>query len=397
MASSPRQDSLAKGPEPENQDDLAPWLRLTLAPGLGPRTQQTLLGVFGLPDQIFAAGRLAVSQHISPRLADSLFDHAWEAAWQATQAWLAAHPQRHLVTLADPAYPRALLDTPDPPTLLYALGDLSLLNRPSVAIVGSRNATPQGLRDAEAFAASLSAAGYGIVSGLALGIDAAAHRGGLSGPGGTIAVIGTGIDRIYPAANRELAHAIARSGCIISEFALGMPAAAHHFPKRNRLIAGLAQGCLVVEAALASGSLITARLATDLGREVFAIPGSIHSPMSKGCHQLIRQGAKLVETAQDILEELPKHQRPGGDTPDKAATDVSPEPIAADSPCPEDADTGKVLAALGHESSPVDTLCARSGLTPDRVLAILVTLELEGRAASLPGGRFQRLHPSPSS
>jgi DNA processing protein len=251
-----------------------------------------------------------------------------------------------------------------------------------VAIVGSGNATPQGIANAEAFAASLAGVGLTVVSGLALGIDAAAHRGALSAAGdcagSTIAVIGTGADRIYPARNRELARSIATRGAIVSEFALNTPALAANFPRRNRVIAGLAHGCLVVEAAARSGSLITARLAAEAGREVFAIPGSIHSPLAKGCHQLIKQGAKLVESAQDILEELGWRAAVAAPTPSIGAVAV-------------DAAAARLLALLGPDPCDVDTLAARSGLTPEALLAMLLQLELEGHVANLPGGRYQRI------
>ena len=254
-------------------------------------------------------------------------------------------------------------------------GSAPLLNGKSLAIVGSRNPTPQGEANASAFAAELAAAGLSIVSGLALGIDAAAHRGAMKAGGHTIAVIGTGADRIYPARNRELAHAICEHGAILSEFPLGTPPLPGNFPRRNRLIAGLSRGCLVVEAAARSGSLITARLAADFGREVFAIPGSIHSPLSKGCHQLIRQGAKLVESAQDVLEELGWAS---------ATASALPAASAAQG-------TDALLMALGHDPCTIDVLAARAGLTPDALLAMLLQLELEGHVASLPGGRYQRL------
>ncbi|MDE2585717.1 MAG: DNA-processing protein DprA, partial [Betaproteobacteria bacterium] len=276
---------------------LASWLRLTLVPGIGPETQRMLLAAFGLPEQIFSADRQALRQVIGKK-ADLLLDTDNSEAVAGAQTW-AAQPGNHITTLGDPDYPRLLLEIPDPPSLLYVKGRPELLNRPALAMVGSRNATPQGLQDAERFAANLAAQGFTITSGLALGVDGAAHRGALSAGGDTVAVIGTGADRIYPSRHRDLALAVAEQGAIISEFPLGTPPVAHNFPRRNRLIAGLCRGCLVVEAAVESGSLITARLAAEQGREVFAMPGSIHSPLAKGCHRLIKQGAKLVETAQD--------------------------------------------------------------------------------------------------
>jgi DNA processing protein len=294
--------------------------------------------------------------------------------------WL-AEPGHELVALDDADYPRPLLEIGDPPPLLYCLGRRELLARPALAIVGSRNATPQGIADAEAFAAALSAAGLTIVSGLALGIDAAAHRGALTQAGSSVAVVGTGLDRVYPARNRDLAHDLAARGLLVSEFAPGTPPLPSNFPRRNRIISGLVRGLLVVEATLQSGSLITARLAAEQGRDVFALPGSIHSPFSKGCHRLIRDGAKLVETAQDILEELAL---------------AVPLPLGAGAPASggsvtdEDPDAASVLAALGHAPADVDALVERTGRPAAVMVATLTTLELDGRVAALPGGRWQR-------
>jgi DNA processing protein len=289
-----------------------------------------------------------------------------------TLAWL-DQPGNSLLTLGDPDYPKPLLEIADPPALLYCKGRRDLLGRPGLGIVGSRNATPQGLRDAEAFALALSDAGLTIVSGLALGIDAAAHRGGLAGSGSSIAVVGTGLDRIYPARNKALAHRLAEQGLILSEFALGTPPLPGHFPSRNRLISGLARGVLVVEATTDSGSLITARVAAEQGREVFAIPGSIHSPLARGCHALLKQGAKLVESAADILDELAWQQR------------ITP-PAHLSAPLPD-----PVLDAMDGAPVTLDTLAQRSGLTLDALSAKLLTLELEGRIAPLPGGRYQKI------
>ncbi|MGH8747061.1 MAG: DNA-processing protein DprA, partial [Burkholderiales bacterium] len=283
-----------------------------------------------------------------------------------------------VITLADDAYPKLLLEIPDPPVLLYAHGRLDLLARQALAMVGSRNATAQGAQNAESFARAFSEAGLTIVSGLALGIDAAAHRGGLAGPGSTIAVLGTGIDVMYPARNGSLASEIARRGLLLSEFALGTPAIGHNFPRRNRIICGLAQGCLVVEAALASGSLITARAAAEQGREVFAIPGSIHSPLSKGCHALIKVGAKLVESAEDVLAEIGGFQ---------ARENI--ELRSARTPLTEE---DSLLTHMGYDPIDVDSLCARSGLSAERVSSELLRLELTGRVAMLPGGLYQRLN-----
>ena len=358
-------------------DPLAPWLRLVLTPGVGPGQQRQLLAAFGPPDAIYAAGHSAIASVIGGPAAHTLLSHDATPAVDAALEWL-SQPGNQLLTLGDEAYPAALLEIPDPPVALYVKGNVALLSRPALAVVGARNATPQGEANAEAFSRSLSEAGLCIVSGLALGIDTAAHRGGLAGPGATVAVIGTGADRIYPARNAALARQIAEAGAIVSEFPLGSGPLAHHFPRRNRLIAGLAQGVLVVEAALKSGSLITARLATDCGRDVFAIPGSIHSPVARGCHQLIRDGAKLVETAADILDELrlaPREAAP--------ARDLAPEEGGGDE--------ARVMQAMGHDPVDVDTLVQRTTLTAEALYAILLALELDGRVSRLPGGRLQRL------
>ena len=356
---------------------LAAWLRLTLTPGVGPALQRQLLAAFGLPEQIYAAGQSAIAAVVGAPAARTLLDYQATPAIDLALEW-ASQSGNAVLTLGDADYPAALLEIPDPPVLLYVKGDPAMLARPSIAVVGARSATPQGEANAEAFATALSLAGLTIVSGLALGIDGAAHRGGLAGPGSTVAVIGTGADRIYPARNAALARRIAEAGALVSEFPLGTAPLAHNFPRRNRLIAGLARGVLVVEAALQSGSLITARLATDCGREVFAIPGSIHSPVARGCHQLIRDGAKLVESAADILEELRLEQ------PEAApALDSEPPAVVGEE--------ARVLAALGHDPVDLDTLVHRISLTPEALYAILLTLELEGRVARLPGGRLQRL------
>ena len=350
---------------------LAAWLRLTLIPGIGGESQRKLLAAFGLPDAIFAAGRLAARSVIGDR-ADLLFDHDCGDLLERTLHW-AEQPGQAIVTLGDADYPPALLETADPPTLLYVRGNAALLRERGLAIVGSRNATPQGKQTAESFARTLAGQGYGIVSGLALGIDAAAHRGALADGGATVAVIGTGADRLYPASNRDLALAIVAHGAIVSEFPLGTPPLAANFPRRNRIISGLARGVLVVEAAPQSGSLITARLAAEQGREVFAIPGSIHSPVARGCHLLIKQGAKLVETAADIVEELL------GSTPGERPEATAQ---AADHP---------IVVALGHDPCTLDELAERTAMAADRLLGELLTLELSGRVASLPGNRYQRL------
>ena len=357
--------------------DLADWIRLSLVPGVGDETARELLSRFGLPKNIFAATHAALSAAIGRKLAGNVLADPDHDAVARALDW-AASDNHHVLSIADADYPQSLLRTADPPPLLYVAGQRQLLNRPALAIVGSRSATPQGLANAEQFAKSFAEAGLCIISGLALGIDAAAHRGALQGAASTIAVVGTGADVVYPTRNRELAKTIARDGAIVSSYALGTPAIGANFPRRNRLISGLARGVLVVEAALQSGSLITARLAAEQGREVFAIPGSIHSPLSKGCHRLIKQGAKLVESAQDVLEEL---------------GDFKPEARGASASGTRAGDQGQsvLLPHLGYDPCDIDTLCQRSGLTADRVCAMLLQLELEGSVASLPGGRYQRV------
>lgn len=356
--------------------DTDAWLRLGLVPGVGNASLLRLLTAFGSPEAVLSSGRGALAPHLSAAQIDALQAGPDPAEREAAQTWL-AETGNSLMTLADADYPPALLEIADPPAMLYCKGRRELLGRPGFGIVGSRNATPQGARDAEAFAQTLSDAGLTIVSGLALGIDAAAHRGGLAGAASSIAIVGTGLDRVYPAKNKALAHRLAESGLIVSEFPLGTAPLPGHFPRRNRIISGLSRGVLVVEAAPDSGSLITARVAAEQGREVFAIPGSIHSPLSRGCHALIKQGAKLVESAADILDELAWQTR------------LTPPQFAeASAHLPQD----PILDALDGAPTTLDTLAQRTGLTLDALSAKLLTLELEGRIASLPGGRYQKLH-----
>ncbi len=354
--------------------DREAWLRLALISGIGDVALHRLIEAFGSPADALAAPRARLAPHLNARQADALQAGPDAAQLAQTLAWLDAEGH-HLITWQDQDYPDQLRETAAPPVLLYGKGRRELLGQNCLAIVGSRNATPQGEANAEAFAQILSEAGITIVSGLALGIDAAAHRGGLRGAGSTIAVVGTGLDRVYPARNKELARAIAENGLLLSEFPLGTISAAGHFPRRNRIISGLSHAVLVVEAALNSGSLITARLALEQGREVLAIPGSIHSPLSKGCHALIKQGAKLVESARDIAEELswPAVAAAGAATSGKT---IATDPL---------------LQHLGFDPASLDQLAERSGLTVEALSAKLLTLELEGRVTQLPGGRYQRL------
>ncbi|SFC30222.1 DNA protecting protein DprA [Polaromonas sp. OV174] len=371
-----------------DSQELQAWLRLTLSPGVGNATARKLLASFGSAQAIFEQSATTLRQLGSEALASALQTEppALAALLQTTQNWLQAGEDRRVVSLGDAAYPATLLDIEDPPLMLYMLGTLAIQAHTAtktvainLAIVGSRNPTPQGEANARQFAKAFGSAGLCVVSGLALGIDGAAHDGALLGGGDTIAVVGTGLDRVYPKKHLALAHRIAKQGMLISEFPLGTPPLMANFPKRNRIISGLSRGTLVVEAALQSGSLITARLAAEQGKEVFAIPGSIHSPQSRGCHALIKQGAKLVELAQDVLEEL---RLPLGSVQSADHTD----PLAQ----PSD-DHDPLLAALGFDAVSLDALQARCGLETARLQARLLELELSGQVARLPGGLFQRL------
>ena len=399
--------------------ELGLWLRLALTPGVGDTTARRLLAAFGSSGQVFAASLPALEQVVGKGQARAVqqrpdaLDAAQEATWQwlhnanATPVAADAGPAiaRRIVTLGDAQYPRALLDTADPPLMLYLLGpaqfDPNLLGR-SIALVGSRNPTPQGAANARAFARAFAERGITVVSGLALGIDGAAHEGALEGWAeaaetaarpATVAVVGTGLDRVYPARHRALAHRIAQHGLVISEFPLGTPPLSQNFPRRNRLIAGLARGTLVAEAALASGSLVTAQLTAEQGKDVFAIPGSIHAPQSRGCHALIRQGAKLVETARDVLEELRLDDAPPTAGRDEARVDHLLADIDTGSASASAASDPQraLLDAIGFDPVSFDALAARSGWGIADLQARLLELELDGRVGRLPGGLFQRV------
>jgi len=378
-------------------EELTAWLRLAQEPGLSAAQARHLLAAAGLPQHVYDLSIPALCKIVPQALAVQLHRPPDETLAQRIAAslhWQQA-PEHHVVTLADPDYPQSLLDLADPPLLLYVHGNLALLNRPAIGIVGARNATADGVDNAQAFAHHLARQGWCVVSGLAYGIDAAAHRGALAAGesgGGTVAVLGTGIDIVYPANHRDLAHQIAQAGALVSEFPLGCRALAHQFPRRNRLVAAMAHGVLVVEAARQSGSLITARHALDVGREVFAIPGSIHSPLSRGCHALIRQGAKLVESARDIQEELGS---PGARQLElepsipavRAQGDHSQMP-AADAP--HDPETAQVWMALGYSPVDVTTLHVRTQLPVSVLTAQLAAMELDDAVVRLADGRFQR-------
>lgn len=390
------------------RDELGGWLRLTLTPGVGNETSRKLLAAFGSPESIFRQPFAALGHVVSRAQATSLqlVPVGLQKLLDITCTWLESADNHRLVMLGDSNYPSALLNIEDPPLMLYLLTAGQALRDDffsqgvlkSVAIVGSRTPTPQGLATAQQFGRALSEAGMTVVSGMALGIDGAAHQGAIEGAANsvlenhlaTIAVVGTGLDRVYPSSHRALAHAIAQNGVIVSEYPLGTPPLPDNFPKRNRIISGLSQGTLVVEAALKSGSLITARMASEQGREVFAIPGSIHSGKSRGCHALIRQGAKLVETVEDILEELsPQYESLARTTCVKTNAGLANTDVVRFS---DDLDENDALVqALGFDPVSLDALQARTGLDTPSLQAQLMTLELDGRLARLPGGLFQRI------
>jgi len=367
--------------------DCVYWLRMHEIQGLDRQTTYQLLKAFGSAEAIFAASHANLRKVVSDDIANQIKAETVSDQIKITLEWL-AEPNNHLITLADEDYPRLLLETPDPPPILFAKGQLSCLQQPSIAIVGSRNPTAQGEKNAHDFAMLLAEFGFTIVSGLAIGIDAAAHRGALASNGKTIAVVGTGLDIVYPAKHRELAHEIIKQGLLISEFSLGTPSLPQNFVQRNRVISGLSMGCLVVEASLQSGSLITAKFATEQDRDVFAIPGSIHSPQSKGCHQLIKQGAKLVDAVQDIVHELKSEHFVS-----LAAMPLKKNFIPAKNTSPEEiphADKA-LLDLMSFEPVTVEYLLQHSGLTSDTLSSILISLELDNKIASMPGGRYQRI------
>jgi DNA processing protein len=392
----------AQPPSPASVNKLTPewraWLRLMHTPGVGRSTARELLARLGSPAGLFdGATQAAMAEAVAQGAIPASLLHAlrtppdgFDALCARVATWLDGAPTRTLIPMDDARYSPALLQTADPPLLLYAQGCTALLQTPSVAVVGSRNATAQGLDNAREFARVLSERGYTVVSGMALGIDGAAHAGALLGPSSTVAVIGTGIDRIYPSRHEALARQIADQGLIVSEWPLGAPPLAEHFPQRNRIIAGLSLGTLVVEAALKSGSLITAQLALECGREVFAMPGSIHAPQSHGCHALLKQGAKLVERAQDVIEELQRSdgQVSLGRMP--AAEAIHAEADDAGSHPARSSNDQAVLDALGFDPVTLDTVLDRTGLDAASAQARLLELELQGLVQRLGGGRFAR-------
>ncbi|WP_114814179.1 DNA-processing protein DprA [Paraburkholderia kururiensis] len=408
---------------PMTDAELIGWLRLSCAPGVPPAALRKLLQTFGLPEAVLAQSFAALASATDTRTAQAVLAAPGPAFAEQASAALAWREEagNWVLTLCDPAYPPMLLTMPDPPPLLYIKGQLDSLHRKAVAVVGSRSATPQGTEDAARFARAFSEAGLTVVSGLALGIDGAAHRGALTGLGGTVAVIGTGIDIVYPPSHRTLAAQIAEQGAIVSEWPLGTPARPSNFPQRNRLIAGLSSGVLVVEAAMRSGSLITARLANEMGRDVFALPGSIHAPLSKGCHRMLKQGAMLVETAEEVLEQLgvATAPRPGpavveakatatrssrsrddrangrsgaGESAEGMPSEPSPQrtPSLDNTASPLTPDAQRLLDALGHAPATLEILAQRTEMEEAALQRALLYLELAGRVTALPGGRFTR-------
>ena len=362
--------------------DIESWLKLYRINGIGPSSFHKLLLAFnGDPSAALAASEAQWRQaglnnrQIKP-LSERNTDPSSDLRWLEGE-------DHHLVLFGDPAYPALLTEIPNPPPLLFVRGDRSILTHPQLAIVGSRNPTRGGLENARAFASHLARSGLGITSGLAIGIDGASHEGALDTNGLTIAVAATGLDQVYPARHRKLADRIAASGAIVSEFPIGSRPQAEHFPRRNRIISGLSMGTLVIEAAQRSGSLITARNAGEQGREIFAIPGSIHNPLARGCHRLIRQGAKLVETAEDILEEL---------GPLLASRPHSPEPIEHQAAPPSvNPQHQALLKHIDYDPTPINVIISRSGLTAEAVSSMLLIMELNNQIAAEAGGCYLRI------
>jgi DNA processing protein len=376
-----------------HDDSLSAWLQLDYTPQLPLEAIKAWLGVLGSAQAVVQASHAVLARIASEAAATALKSPTPDAHVKRqtqidhAQAWLSAtgyQGTRHILTWDHSAYPAHLLTIADPPLVLFVQGNPAALSQPSVGIVGARNATQQGIANARVFAQSLAEKNVTVISGMALGIDAAAHEGALNAVANafaTVAVVGTGIDRVYPATHRELAHRIAAQGAVVSEFPIGTPPLPYNFPRRNRLISGLSRGVLVVEAALRSGSLITARVAGEQGREVLAIPGSIHAPLSKGCHQLIKQGAKLVDSAQDVLDELRFDQSDSGASVAKKPSPAKPLLASSDA----------VLNAMGHDPMGLDALAASTGLSTGDLLSRLTELELLGELELLDGGRYQRL------
>ncbi|WP_434777036.1 DNA-processing protein DprA [Neisseria sp. Ec49-e6-T10] len=360
-----------------NQDILYNWLMLALTPSIGPVSFLKLLKKFGSIEQIMDANvsELQTAVHLSQ--ANAIKQKIAQPAVELSLEW-ANTPNCHIITLLHDNYPSTISQYTTAPPILFARGDISLLSTPMISIVGSRHPSAQGIQNAKIFAKSLSQSGLTVVSGLAAGIDTAAHEGALLGTGATIGVLGTGIDRIYPANNKELAHQMCHHGLLISEFALGTKPLASNFPRRNRLIAALGEATVVVEATIDSGSLITAQLALEMNKEVMAIPGSIHNPQSKGCHKLIKEGAKLVETLDDILEDLPNFSNLNQNTQNLVSSATL-------------SNHNDLLVTMGFDPVHPDILAQKLNLEPTVIFEQLLLLEIEGLVQTMPGGRYQRL------
>ncbi len=377
----------------QSAEECLAWVSLTRTPALDVAAASRALEVLGPAHHLVGASVAGYERAGLPAPAREFLSSAHAAPTAAERAWL-EHPAHQVVPFTDPRYPALLRLAQRHPLALYVAGNSRILNDPQLAIVGSRNPTPQGLDTAHDFAEYLAARGLAITSGLAAGIDSAAHRGALRAQGVTLAVLGSGADVIYPHGNRLLAEEIRRQGAVVSPFPLGAPPRREHFPQRNAIIAGMSLGTLVVEAARRSGSLITARLAGSLGRELFAIPGSIHNPLSRGCHELIRQGAKLTETAHDILSELnfSAFFSQVEKAAEAAASGITPGTVVDNFPAPGmDKEHKIMLDALGFDPADLDVLVVRTGFKPAAVSSMMLILELEGHVQAAPGGRYSRV------
>jgi len=378
-------------PVQTEQPVLADWLALYHAYGIGNRRFHALLEAFGTPTRVRQAG---TSQLQAAGLKTAQIEALRAGHQQSVEADLswAAQQNHHILCLADKHYPVMLRQIADPPPILYTRGNIECLQQLQIALVGSRNPTQPGLEMTRLFATHLSRCGLLICSGMALGIDAAAHKSALAAGQSTVAVMGTGLNRVYPARHRELAHQIAEQGVLVSEFAPDTGPQQNHFPRRNRIISGLSLGVVVVEAALRSGSLTTARHAMEQGREVFAIPGSINNPLARGCHRLIREGAKLVETADDILEELGELARSQLFLENEHENSDNTFKIQLDTVSKDDQDYNQLLSALAYDPASVDVLVMRCGLTAEEVSSMLLILELQGHVTTAPGGCYVRVN-----
>ena len=349
------------------------WLTLALTPKVGPKTVKKLLNHFQTADNILAQDSATLGQFVGTAIAKLITSNAAEKALDDTYKWLELDKINNIITLGDELYPNELSEIVDPPVILFAKGNLSLLKNRKFGIIGTRHPTEQGILNASSFAKHLANLNLTIVSGMAEGIDKHAHLGGLDGTGSTIGVIGTGIDRIYPSSNKDLFHNVAGRGLLLSEFPLGTQPFAGNFPRRNRIVAGLSSGCLVVESSIDGGSMITANMALEMGREVMAIPGSIHNPVARGCHKLIKTGAKLVETTNDIIEELQL------------------EPITSNQLALDNTINDPILQVMGYDTINIDHICNKLNVSFAEICANLLALELDGYITNCGNGKYQRI------